>query len=170
MALHAGGSSSSAPQRNQTLAHVTGNVEFRNVSFSYPTRPEQTVLNELSLNLPAGKVVAVCGRSGAGKSTIAGLLERFYDPQHGQVLLDGHDITTLDAQWLRREIGFINQEPVLFSGTVRDNICYGHPSAPDALVEEAAHRANAHEFITSFPRGYDTVVGERGVTLSGGIF
>ncbi|KJE97609.1 ATP-binding cassette sub-family B member 8 [Capsaspora owczarzaki ATCC 30864] len=152
-----------------SLDNVVGDIEFRNVSFRYPTRPEQLVLDQLNLRVKPGTVLALCGASGGGKSTIAALLERFYDPVLGQVLLDGFDIRTLDPSWLRGElIGYINQEPVLFAGSIRDNIRYGRPNATDAEIEYAALQANADGFIRNFPNGYDTIVGERGVTVSGG--
>lgn len=148
---------------------LTGRVDFMNVSFSYPTRPGQEVLKRLHLTLPPCKTVAIVGESGGGKSTVASLLERFYDPTSGVIMLDGLDIRTLDLCWLRGQvIGFINQEPVLFASSVMENIRFGRPEASDAEVMEAAKQANAHSFITSFPDGYHTVVGERGVTLSGG--
>lgn len=148
---------------------LTGRVDFMNVSFSYPTRPGQEVLKRLHLTLPPCKTVAIVGESGGGKSTVASLLERFYDPTSGVIMLDGLDIRTLDLCWLRGQvIGFINQEPVLFASSVMENIRFGRPEASDAEVMDAAKQANAHSFITSFPDGYHTVVGERGVTLSGG--
>ncbi|CAN9503487.1 unnamed protein product [Ophioblennius macclurei] len=148
---------------------LTGRVDFMNVSFSYPTRPGQEVLKRFHLTLPPCKTVAIVGESGGGKSTVASLLERFYDPTGGVIMLDGLDIRTLDLRWLRGDvIGFINQEPVLFACSVMENIRFGKPEASDAEVVEAAKQANAHGFITSFPDGYRTVVGERGATLSGG--
>ncbi|XP_031593702.2 mitochondrial potassium channel ATP-binding subunit [Oreochromis aureus] len=148
---------------------LTGRVDFMNVSFSYPTRPGHQVLKRFSLTLPPCKTVAIVGESGGGKSTVASLLERFYDPTSGVVMLDGLDIRTLDLSWLRSQvIGFINQEPVLFGSSVMENIRFGKPEATDAEVIDAAKQANAHGFITGFPDSYNTVVGERGVTLSGG--
>lgn len=148
---------------------LMGNIEFRNVSFAYPTRPDQEVLQDFSLHIPAGRVVALVGASGGGKSTVAQLLERFYDVKCGSITVDGVDLRTLDASWLRGHvIGFINQEPMLFATSIMENIRYGYPDATDAEVVEAAKTANAHEFIKSFPSGYETVVGERGVTVSGG--
>lgn len=148
---------------------LMGNIEFKNVSFSYPTRPEQEVLRNFSLSIPAGSIVALVGVSGGGKSTVAQLLERFYDVNKGSITIDGVDLQSLDPSWLRgRVIGFINQEPVLFATSVMENIRYGFPDATDAEVIEAAKTANAHEFINAFPNGYNTVVGERGVTVSGG--
>jgi len=112
--------------------------------------------------------VALVGPSGAGKSTLAQLLSRFYDPDEGRILVDGRDLRELDPRWLRRQIGVVSQEPILFSGTVADNVRYGRPDASDAEVEAAARAANAHEFVARFPDGYATRVGERGVQLSGG--
>uniref|UniRef100_A0A667ZQB6 Mitochondrial potassium channel ATP-binding subunit n=1 Tax=Myripristis murdjan TaxID=586833 RepID=A0A667ZQB6_9TELE len=148
---------------------LTGRVDFMNISFSYPTRPGHQILKNFNLTLPPSKTVAIVGESGGGKSTVAALLERFYDPSNGVIMLDGLDIRTLDPSWLRGQvIGFINQEPVLFGSSVMENIRFGKPEATDAEVINAAKQANAHRFITSFPDGYNTVVGERGVTLSGG--
>ncbi|XP_062977760.1 mitochondrial potassium channel ATP-binding subunit [Elgaria multicarinata webbii] len=148
---------------------LSGRIEFQDVCFSYPTRPGYQVLRDFSLTIPANKTVAIVGQSGGGKSTVAALLERFYEPTKGAIFLDGRDICTLDSTWLRGEIlGFINQEPVLFSTTIMENIRFGKPCASDAEIYAAARLANADEFIRSFPDGYNTVVGERGVTLSGG--
>ncbi|XP_035285523.1 mitochondrial potassium channel ATP-binding subunit isoform X2 [Anguilla anguilla] len=148
---------------------LIGRVDFMNISFSYPTRPGHQILKNFTLTLPPCKTVAIVGESGGGKSTVASLLERFYDPSSGVVMLDGLDVRTLDPSWLRgKVIGFINQEPVLFSTSVMDNIRFGKPEATDAEVITAAKQANAHRFITAFPDGYNTMVGERGVTLSGG--
>ncbi|XP_028607260.2 mitochondrial potassium channel ATP-binding subunit isoform X2 [Podarcis muralis] len=148
---------------------LSGRIEFHDVSFSYPTRLGAKVLQNFSLTIPANKTVAIVGPSGGGKSTVAALLERFYEPTEGAIFLDGRDICTLDPTWLRGEIiGFINQEPVLFSTSIMENIRFGKPCASDAEIYAAARLANADEFIRSFPDGYNTVVGERGVTLSGG--
>ncbi|XP_077617170.1 mitochondrial potassium channel ATP-binding subunit isoform X1 [Crocuta crocuta] len=149
--------------------HLRGAVTFHNVSFSYPCRPGFQVLQDFTLTLPPGKIVALVGQSGGGKTTVASLLERFYDPTAGMVTLDGQDLRSLDPSWLRGQvIGFISQEPVLFGTTIMENIRFGKPSASDEEVYAAAREANAHEFISSFPEGYNTIVGERGATLSGG--
>lgn len=151
------------------LSTVAGRVEFQKVLFRYPTRPEVTVLRNYSLVIEAGQTVAFCGPSGGGKSTVIALLERFYDPARGCVMLDGHDIKTLNLRWLRSQLGLVGQEPTLFIGTIADNIAYGlnhEPSREDVM--EAAKMANAHQFITQFPDGYDTQVGMKGEKLSGG--
>ncbi|KDR20884.1 ATP-binding cassette sub-family B member 8, mitochondrial isoform X1 [Zootermopsis nevadensis] len=148
---------------------LIGDVSFNDVTFAYPTRPQQVVLKNFNLHIPAGKTVAIVGSSGNGKSTVAALLERFYDVDEGSVTVSGVDIRELDPSWLRGNcIGFINQEPVLFASSVMENIRYGKPSASDSEVIEAAKLANADEFIQNFPEGYSTLVGERGVTVSGG--
>ncbi|GMU04569.1 ABC transporter ATP-binding protein [Corallococcus caeni] len=147
---------------------IEGRVELRDVHFAYPTRPDVPVLQGIDLTLKAGEVVAVVGSSGAGKSTLAALLSRFYDPLQGQLLLDGRPLPSLDPSWLRRHVGMVAQEPLLFSCSIADNIRYGRPDATDAQVEAAARAANAHDFIQRFPDGYRTEVGERGVQLSGG--
>jgi ATP-binding cassette subfamily B (MDR/TAP) protein 8 len=145
-----------------------GSIEFQNVTFAYPTRADHVVLKDLSLRIPLGKVVALCGASGSGKSTVGQLLERFYELDGGRILIDGNDITTLDPHWVRNHIGYINQEPTLFATTIMENIRYGNPKATDDQIFEAAKQANAYDFISQFPNGFHTVVGERGSTLSGG--
>ncbi len=141
-------------------------IEFRGVSFSYPG--SDPVLREVNLVAEGGKTTALVGPSGAGKSTIIALIPRFYDPSEGQILIDGQDIATVTKASLRRHIAYVSQQPYLFEGTIRDNIRYGRPEASDAEVEEAARLAYAHDFILAQPQGYDTPVGENGVTLSGG--
>ncbi|KAL2587482.1 hypothetical protein AAZV13_13G113800 [Glycine max] len=150
------------------LESVTGLVELRNVDFSYPSRPEFMILHNFSLNVPAGKTIALVGSSGSGKSTVVSLIERFYDPSSGQVLLDGHDVKSLKPRWLRQQIGLVSQEPALFATTIRENILLGRPDANQVEIEEAARVANAHSFIIKLPEGYETQVGERGLQLSGG--
>ncbi|XP_030920760.1 ATP-binding cassette sub-family B member 8, mitochondrial [Geospiza fortis] len=148
---------------------LLGHISFNHVSFSYPTRPGYPVLQDFSLTLPPCQTVAIVGPSGGGKSTVAALLERFYEPTAGTITLDGHDIAGRDPSWLRGQvIGFISQEPVLFGTTIMENIRFGKPGASDAEVYEAARLADADGFIRSFPEGYNTVVGERGTALSGG--
>ncbi|MET0405721.1 MAG: ABC transporter transmembrane domain-containing protein [Cystobacter sp.] len=152
----------------ERLARVEGRVEFQAVGFSYPARPDVPVLRDIHLELSPGEVVALVGPSGGGKSTIASLLVRLYEPQSGQVRLDGADLRTLEPGWLREQVGTVAQEPLLFSVSIADNIRYGRQDATDAEVEAAARAANAHDFISRFPEGYATPVGERGVQLSGG--
>ncbi|HKE15520.1 MAG TPA: ABC transporter transmembrane domain-containing protein [Kofleriaceae bacterium] len=157
------------PRRGgRALESVTGAVEIDQVVFRYPSRPEAPVLTSLSVRIDPGEVVALVGPSGAGKSTIAALLLRFYDPDAGAIRLDGNDLRELDPAWLRRQIGLVAQEPLLFSTSIAENIRYGRPEASRADIEAAARAANADGFIAEFPAGYDTVVGERGVLLSGG--
>jgi ATP-binding cassette subfamily B protein len=150
------------------LATVGGHVRFEDVAFAYPTRPDAPVLARVELEMEPGKVLALVGASGGGKSTIAALLARLYDPSAGRVTLDGTDIRELDTVWLREQIGAVAQEPVLFAATIAENIRYGRPGASDAEVEAAASAANADTFVRAFPEGYQTMVGERGVRLSGG--
>ncbi|CAM8883926.1 unnamed protein product [Rhodiola kirilowii] len=150
------------------LAEVNGNIEFKDVTFSYPSRPDVMIFKEFNISFPAGKTVAVVGGSGSGKSTVVSLIERFYDPNQGLITLDNVDVKTLQLKWLRDQIGLVNQEPALFATTIFENILYGKPDADVAEVEAAASAANAHSFISLLPHGYNTQVGERGVQLSGG--
>ena len=147
-----------------------GDIELVDVSFAYPTASDCLVCQGCTLNIPAGATVALCGRSGSGKSTIIQLIERFYDPHEGRVLLDGVDLKTLNVRWLRAQLGLVSQEPVLFQGTVAQNIAYGKPTeASQEEIEAAAKMANAHSFITeSLGDGYATQVGLSGGKLSGG--
>src|SRR2546426_1142494 len=145
---------------------IRGDVRFQNVSFSYDG--QTTVLRGISLKVKAGERVAVVGSSGAGKSTLVNLIPRFYDPADGVVEIDGRDVRNLKLRSLRRQIGLVPQETVLFIGTIRDNIAYARPEATQSEVVAAAKIANAHEFIVSLPKGYETVLGEDGVQLSGG--
>ncbi|KAL9157709.1 hypothetical protein ABFS82_08G021900 [Erythranthe guttata] len=153
---------------SKCLTEVNGNIEFKNVTFSYPSRPDVIIFRDFSIFFPAGKTVAVVGGSGSGKSTVVSLIERFYDPNQGEILLDNVDIKTLQLRWLRSQMGLVNQEPALFATTILENILYGKPDATMSEVEAASSAANAHSFITLLPNGYNTQVGERGVQLSGG--
>jgi ATP-binding cassette subfamily B (MDR/TAP) protein 1 len=159
---------------NRKLDEVRGDIELKGIKHVYPSRPEVVVMDGVDLKIPAGKVTALVGASGSGKSTIVGLVERFYSPIRGQVLLDGHDIQTLELKWLRRQMALVSQEPVLFGTTIFANIAHGligskFTDATEAqkkdLVIAAAKIANAHSFVTSLPEGYDTNVGERGFLL-----
>jgi ATP-binding cassette subfamily B protein len=145
-----------------------GAVGFEQVTFRYPARPEHKALQDFSLEIAPGEAVALVGPSGAGKSTVFQLLLRFFEPQSGRILFDGADITATDPHEYRKNIALVPQEPVIFAGTVRDNIRYGRPDASDAEIHGAAVAAAADEFIRLLPESYETVVGERGVTLSGG--
>merc|ERR1711998_542164 len=148
---------------------VDGAVEVRDIVFSYPSAPDHRVCKGYSLTIAAGQTVALCGPSGSGKSTIISLIERFYAPQEGVVMLDGKDIKTLNVRWLRAQLGLVSQEPVLFSGSVAENIKYGKPDAAQEEVEEACKMANAHTFVTTqLADGYNTDVGQGGGKLSGG--
>jgi ATP-binding cassette subfamily B protein len=143
-----------------------GRIMFEHVTFGYdPGRP---ALHDVDLDIEPGSVVAIIGRTGAGKTTLTALVPRFYDPQAGRVLVDGVDVRELQLGPLRRAVGVVSQDPFLFSATVRENIAFGAPEATDEQVREAARSAQAHEFIEQLPDGYDTVIGERGITLSGG--
>ncbi|GAB2776969.1 ABC-type multidrug transport system fused ATPase/permease subunit [Hymenobacter luteus] len=147
---------------------VYGDIRYENVQFRYPTRPDLAVLKDISFHIEAGEKVALVGPSGAGKSTIVQLLMHLYPLSGGSISVDGRDINILDLTELRQHIGIVPQETMLFGGTIRENILYGRPGAPEADVVDAARRANAWQFIQSFPEGLDTVVGERGIKLSGG--
>lgn len=148
------------------LTDVNGNIEFKNVSFSYDE--DEDVLSNLNLNIEAGKNIALVGPSGAGKSTLSHLIPRFYDVTGGEILLDGTNIKDIKLKSLRKNIGVVQQDVFLFTGTIKDNILYGNPRATDEEVVEAAKKASIHEFILTLPMGYDTYIGEKGVMLSGG--
>jgi ATP-binding cassette, subfamily B, bacterial len=158
------------------LPHVTGKVEYRNINFAYPPQPPLDkgglggvpILQNMSLLVLPGEMIALVGASGAGKTTLVNLLPRFYDPQAGQILIDGIDIQDVTLNTLRRQIGIVPQETILFSGTIAQNIAFGRSYYELKDVEKAAEIANAHQFISEFPDGYQTWVGERGVNLSGG--
>uniref|UniRef100_A0A8C3L6M8 ATP-binding cassette sub-family B member 5 n=1 Tax=Chrysolophus pictus TaxID=9089 RepID=A0A8C3L6M8_CHRPC len=147
---------------------LKGEIEFRNIHFSYPSRPDITILKGLNLKVQTGKTIALVGASGCGKSTTVQLLQRFYDPDQGEVTLDGRDIRTLNVKWLRENIGIVSQEPVLFATTIAENIRYGREDISDAEIEQAAKEANAFDFISRLPDKFNTMVGERGAQLSGG--
>jgi ATP-binding cassette, subfamily B, multidrug efflux pump len=149
------------------LSTIQGNVEFRDVTFRY-FHSSAPVLSHVSFKATSGQTVALLGATGSGKTTIINLIPRFYDPTEGAILIDGQDIRTVTIDSLRSQIGIVLQETNLFTGTIRDNIAFGHPEATLEQVIAAAKSAAAHEFISSFPQGYDTPVGERGATLSGG--
>uniref|UniRef100_A0AAR2K902 ATP-binding cassette sub-family B member 5 n=1 Tax=Pygocentrus nattereri TaxID=42514 RepID=A0AAR2K902_PYGNA len=148
--------------------NIKGNIEFKNIYFSYPSRKNVKILQGMSLKVPRGKTIALVGASGCGKSTTIQLLQRFYDPDAGEVTLDGRDIRSLNVRWLRENMGIVSQEPVLFGTTIAENIRYGRGDATDEDIERAVREANAYEFISKLPDKLNTMVGERGAQLSGG--
>ncbi|XP_027102097.2 ABC transporter B family member 15-like [Coffea arabica] len=152
----------------QILENVSGKVEFKHVEFAYPSRPESIIFKDFNLEVPAGRTVALVGGSGSGKSTVIALLQRFYDPLGGEILLDGLNIDKLQLKWLRSQTGLVSQEPALFATSIKENILFGKEDASVEEVIEAAKASNAHNFICQLPQGYDTQVGERGVQMSGG--
>ncbi|MCC6372903.1 MAG: ATP-binding cassette domain-containing protein [Bacteroidia bacterium] len=145
-----------------------GEIEFKNISFNYPSRPDFTVLKNVNFKVDAGQTVALVGSSGSGKTTIASLILRFYDPSGGVLSIDGVDTKSLSLTELRKKIALVPQDVILFAGSIKDNIAYGKPNATEAEIEEAARKANAYQFIESFPEKFNTLVGERGIQLSGG--
>ncbi|CDP07374.1 unnamed protein product [Coffea canephora] len=147
---------------------IRGDIEFRNINFQYPARPRITIFENLNLKITAGRSLAVVGQSGSGKSTVISLVMRFYDPTSGTVLIDGFDIKSYNLKSLRLSIGLVQQEPVLFSTTIYENIRYGNEMASEIEIMKAAKAANAHGFVSRMPNGYHTHVGEKGVQLSGG--
>ena len=157
------------PDSPQTLPDtVTGAITFENVHFAYPARPETAALSGLNLSISAGETVAIVGPSGAGKTTIIQMLQRFYDPDQGQITLEGVPLDQMDRTHFRKSMALVPQDPVIFAASARDNIRFGRLDATDAEVEAAARAAAAHDFIQALPDGYDSYVGERGVMLSGG--
>ena len=150
--------------RDRDLPVIQGHVHFEDVRFGYGKGVE--VLHGIELDVPAGTTVALVGHTGAGKSTIAKLLARFYDPREGRITIDGHDLRTVTQESLRSQLGIVPQEGFLFAGTVRENIAFGRPGATQEQVEAAAHAVGAHDFISSLERGYETEVAERGTRLS----
>jgi len=152
---------------------MEGHIEFDNVKFAYPSRPQNIVLNGFSIMIPPNTTTALVGSSGSGKSTIVSLLQRFYDVDSGHIFIDGHDIQSLDLKWLRKHIGYVQQEPQLFGLSIRENLRFGIDVDDEAFNDEAkmikaCQDANAHDFIVDLAEGYDTLVGERGIKLSGG--
>lgn len=147
---------------------LQGEIRFEGVTFSYPSRPDVTVLRDISLNVKKGERIALVGQSGAGKSTIAQLVMRFYKPTAGSILIDGQHIDSYDLLSFRKNLAIVPQDVLLFGGTIRENILYGKPGASDEELKAAAEQSNCMEFISGFPDGFETVVGERGIKLSGG--
>jgi ABC-type multidrug transport system fused ATPase/permease subunit len=147
---------------------IKGEVIMENIHFSYPSRPDVEVLKGLNLKLAPGTITALVGKSGGGKSTIVSLLEGFYYPTKGKILLDGIDIQNIDPHDLHKHIGIVSQEPILFGTTIANNISYGNHNVSINKIIEVSKLSNSHSFISSFPEGYNTIVGERGIRLSGG--
>ncbi|KAF1748491.1 hypothetical protein GCK72_024958 [Caenorhabditis remanei] len=152
----------------QKIAKIVGKVVFENVHFRYPTRKKVKVLNGLNLTVEPGTSVALVGHSGCGKSTSVGLLTRLYEQESGKVMIDGHDVRGLNIDWLRKVVGIVQQEPILFNDTIHNNLLIGNPEATRDDMVRVAKMANAHDFILKMPKGYDTVIGDGGVQLSGG--
>jgi ABC-type multidrug transport system fused ATPase/permease subunit len=148
--------------------HIKGQIELRNLSFYYPTRPEEEVLKRINLKIMENQLVALVGTSGAGKSTIASLILGLHKPSSGNIFFDGKDSSEFQISALRKQIALVPQDVFLFGGSIKENIAYGRPEATDSEIEDAAKNANASEFIDRFPEKYDTIVGERGTQLSGG--
>ncbi|XP_075965014.1 ATP-dependent translocase ABCB1 [Anarhichas minor] len=147
---------------------ITGNIEFKNIHFNYPSRPDVKVLHNFSLSVKSGQTIALVGSSGCGKSTTVQLLQRFYDPQEGSMTIDGHDIRSLNVRYLREMIGVVSQEPILFATTIAENIRYGRLDVTQQEITQAAKEANAYNFIMDFPDKFETMVGDRGTQMSGG--
>ncbi|VDO50541.1 unnamed protein product [Schistosoma margrebowiei] len=158
-------------EKNDTgkiIPDFDGSITFRHVNFSYPSRPDIPILVNFCLTVKSGQTIALVGSSGSGKSTLIHMLQRFYDPTQGEILIQGVDLRELNIHIYRNQIGCVQQEPVLFDGTIRENIRLGKLNATDEEIYEAAIKANAHQFIIRLPQGYDTLVGEKGNSLSGG--
>jgi ATP-binding cassette, subfamily B (MDR/TAP), member 1 len=147
---------------------IRGEIELKHVDFAYPARPDIPIFKDFNLRIHAGRSQALVGASGSGKSTVISLIERFYDPCAGKVMIDGKDIRRYNLKSLRRKIGLVQQEPALFASSILDNIAYGEEGATEEEVIEAAKAANVHGFVSQLPEGYKTMVGERGMQLSGG--
>lgn len=152
---------SSVTMPGRKLNRLEGHIQFNNVTFSYPSRPEVTIFDKLSLDIPAGKIVALVGGSGSGKSTVISLIERFYEPLSGEILLDGTNIRELDIKWLRQQIGLVNQEPALFATSIRENILYGKDEATLDEITRAAKLSEAITFINNLPDRFETQVSKR---------
>ncbi|XP_028077317.1 ABC transporter B family member 2-like isoform X2 [Camellia sinensis] len=160
--------SKTSTKTGRKLNNLEGHIQFKDVCFSYPSRPDAMIFNKLCLDIPSGKIVALVGGSGSGKSTVISLIERFYQPLSGPILLDGTDIREIDLKWLRQQIGLVNQEPALFATTIRENILYGKDDATLDEISRAAKLSEALTFINKLPDRFETQVGERGIQLSGG--
>lgn len=148
----------SSSKTGRKLDKLEGHIQFKDVSFSYPSRTDVSIFDKLNLDIPAGKIVALVGGSGSGKSTVISLIERFYEPLAGQVLLDGNNISELDLKWMRQQIGLVNQEPALFATSIRENILYGRGDASMDDIKQAAKLAEALSFINNLPERFETQV------------
>ncbi|KAF8380715.1 hypothetical protein HHK36_028205 [Tetracentron sinense] len=160
--------SKTSSKTGRILNKVDGHIQFNNVCFSYPSRSDVVIFDKLCLDIPSGKIVALVGGSGSGKSTVISLIERFYEPLSGEILLDGNSIKDLELKWLRQQIGLVNQEPALFATSIRENILYGKDEATIEEITRAAKLSEAISFINNLPDRFETQVGERGIQLSGG--
>ncbi|KAI9181852.1 hypothetical protein LWI28_019303 [Acer negundo] len=154
--------------RGKILDDIKGDIELRDVYFSYPARPDEQIFSGFSLDIPSGTTAALVGQSGSGKSTVISLIERFYDPHAGEVLIDGINLREFQLKWIREKIGLVSQEPVLFASSIKENIAYGKDGATTEEIRAAAELANASKFVDKLPQGLDTMVGEHGTQLSGG--
>ncbi|KAF5743846.1 ATP binding cassette subfamily B4 isoform 1 [Tripterygium wilfordii] len=154
--------------KGKVLDDIRGDIELKDVYFTYPARPDEQIFQGFSLFIPSGTTAALVGQSGSGKSTVISLIERFYDPQAGQVLIDGINLKEFQLKWIREKIGLVSQEPALFTASIRENIAYGKPGATNEEIRAATEMANAAKFIDKLPQGLDTMVGEHGTQLSGG--
>ncbi len=150
--------SKNSTKTGRKLDKLEGHIQFKDVSFSYPSRPDVVIFNKLCLDIPSGKIVALVGGSGSGKSTVISLIERFYEPLAGEILLDGHNIRVLDLKWLRQRIGLVNQEPALFATSIRENILYGKDDATPEEITRAAKLSEALSFINNLPERFETQV------------
>ncbi|MEP6268900.1 MAG: ATP-binding cassette domain-containing protein, partial [Paracoccaceae bacterium] len=166
--LHAEDSVLDLQKATQLVSPVVGKITFENVHFAYPSRQNTAALDGVSIDISPGETVAFVGPSGAGKTTILQMIQRFYDPQKGRVLLDGVDVAQLEREAYRRHLALVPQDPMIFAASARENIAFGRPDATNAEIEDAAKAAAAHDFISNLPNGYDSPLGERGVMLSGG--
>ncbi|PRQ45049.1 putative xenobiotic-transporting ATPase [Rosa chinensis] len=155
-------------EKGKTLGDISGDIELRDVYFSYPARPDEQIFDGFSLCIPSGTTAALVGQSGSGKSTVISLIERFYDPQAGEVLIDGINLKEFQLKWIRSKIGLVSQEPVLFASSIKENIAYGKDGATTEEIQAAAELANAAKFVDKLPQGLDSLVGEHGTQLSGG--
>jgi len=150
--------SKASSENGKKLSKLEGHIQFKDVCFSYPSRPDVVIFNNFCIEIPSGKILALVGGSGSGKSTVISLIERFYEPLSGQILLDGNNIRELDLKWLRQQIGLVNQEPALFATSIRENILYGKDDATLEEVNQAVILSDAQSFINNLPDGLDTQV------------